>query len=86
MKTTDIHGEPILVPMTEEDYEAQKDRLNVARREKTKPEEKAKQETARPAVKIQQPTRTAADAEAQRARIKAAMDRYSGKSTALKNR
>lgn len=80
LKTTDIHGEPILVPMTEEDYEAQKDRLTVARREKTKPE------TARPAVKIQQPTRTAADAEAQRARIKAAMDRYSGKSTTLKNR
>lgn len=86
LKTTDIHGEPILVPMTEEDYEAQKDRLTVARREKTKPEKKAKQETARPAVKIQQPTRTAADATAQRARIKAAMDRYSGKSTALKNR
>lgn len=86
LKTTDIHGEPILVPMTEEDYEAQKDRLTVARREKTKPETKAKQETARPAVKIQQPTRTAADAEAQRARIKAAMDRYSGKSTTPKNR
>lgn len=86
LKTTDIHGEPILVPMTEEDYEAQKDRLTVARREKTKPEKKAKQETARPAVKIQQPTRTAADAEAQRARIKAAMDRYSGKNTTLKNR
>lgn len=86
LKTTDIHGEPILVPMTEEDYEAQKDRLAVARREKTKPEKKAKQETARPAVKIQQPTRTAADATAQRARIKAAMDRYSGKSTTLKNR
>lgn len=80
LKTTDIHGEPILVPMTEEDYEAQKDRLTVARREKTKPE------TARPAVKIQQPTHTAADATAQRARIKAAMDRYSGKSTTLKNR
>lgn len=86
LKTTDIHGEPILVPMTEEDYEAEKDRLTVARREKTKPEKKAKQETARPAVKIQQPTRTAADAEAQRARIKAAMDRYSGKSTTVKNR
>ena len=86
LKTTDIHGEPILVPMTEEDNEAQKDRLTVARREKTKPEKKAKQETARPAVKIQQPTRTAADATAQRARIKAAMDRYSGKSTVLKNR
>lgn len=86
LKTTDIHGEPILVPMTEEDYEAQKDRLTVARREKTKPEKKAKRETARPAVKIQQPARTAADAEAQRARIKAAMDRYSGKSTTLKNR
>lgn len=86
LKTTDIHGEPILVPMTEEDYEAEKDRLTVARREKTKPEKKAKQETAQPAVKIQQPTRTAADAEAQRARIKAAMDRYSGKSTTLKNR
>lgn len=86
LKTTDIHGEPILVPMTEEDYEAEKDRLTVARREKTKPEKKAKQETARPAVKIQQPTRTAADAEAQRARIKAAMDRYSGKSTTSKNR
>lgn len=86
LKTTDIHGEPILVPMTEEDYEAQKDRLTVARREKTKPEKKAKQETARPAVKIQKPTRTATDATAQRARIKAAMDRYSGKSTTLKNR
>lgn len=86
LKTTDIHGEPILVPMTEEDYEAQKNRLTVARREKTKPEKKTKQETARPAVKIQQPTRTAADATAQRARIKAAMDRYSGKSTTLKNR
>lgn len=86
LKTTDIHGEPILVPMTEEDYEAQKDRLAVVDREKAKPEKKAKQETARPAVKIQQPTRTAADAEAQRARIKAAMDRYSGKSTNLKNR
>lgn len=86
LKTTDIHGEPILVPMIEEDYEAQKDRLTVARREKTKPEKKAKQETAQPAVKIQQPTRTAADAEAKRARIKAAMDRYSGKSTTLKNR
>ncbi len=86
LKTTDIHGEPILVPMTEEDYEAQKDRLTVARREKTKPEKKAKQETARPVVKIQQPTRTAADAEAQRARIKAAMDRYSGKSTTSTSR
>lgn len=86
LKTTDIHGEPILVPMTEEDYEAQKDRLTVARREKTKPEKKAKQETARPAVEIQQPTRTAADATAQRARIKAAMDRYSGKSTTSTNR
>lgn len=86
LKTTDIHGEPILVPMTEEDYEAEKDRLTVARREKTKPEKKAKQETARPAVKIQQPTRTAAEAEAQRARIKAAMDRYSGKSTTSTNR
>lgn len=86
LKTTDIHGEPILVPMTEEDYEAEKDRLTVARREKTKPEKKAKQETARPVVKIQQPTRTAAEAEAQRARIKAAMDRYSGKSTTSTNR
>lgn len=86
LKTTDIHGEPILVPMTEEDYEAQKDRLTVARREKTKPEKKAKQETAQPAVKIQQPTRTAADAEAQKARIKAAMDRYSGKSTTSTSR
>lgn len=86
LKTTDIHGEPILVPMTEEDYEAQKDRLTVARREKTKPETKAKQETAQPAVKIQQPTRTAAEAEAQRARIKAAMDRYSGKSTTATSR
>lgn len=86
LKTTDIHGEPILVPMTEEDYEAEKDRLTVARREKTKPEKKAKQETARPAVKIQQPTRTAADATAQRARIKAAMDRYSGKSTTVTSR
>lgn len=81
LKTTDIHGEPILVPMTEEDYEAQKDRLTVARREKTKPEKKAKQETTRPVVKRPEPTRTAADAQAQRARIKAAMDRYSGKST-----
>jgi len=86
LKTTDIHGEPILVPMTEEDYEAQKDRLTVARREKTKPEEKAKQETARPVMKRPEPTRTAAEATAQRARIKAAMDRYSGKSTTLKNR
>lgn len=86
LKTTDIHGEPILVPMTEEDYEAQKDRLTVARREKTKPEKKAKQETARPVMKRPEPTRTAAEAEAQRARIKAAMDRYSGKSTTLKNR
>lgn len=86
LKTTDIHGEPILVPMTEEDYEAQKDRLTVARREKTKPEKKAKQETARPVMNHPEPTRTAAEAEAQRARIKAAMDRYSGKSTTLKNR
>lgn len=86
LKTTDIHGEPILVPMTEEDYEAQKDRLTVARREKTKPEKKSKQETARPVMKRPEPTRTAADATAQRARIKAAMDRYSGKSTTLKNR
>lgn len=86
LKTTDIHGEPILVPMTEEDYEAQKDRLTVARREKTKLEKKAKQETARPVVQIQRPTRTAADAEAQRARIKAAMDRYSGKSTTATSR
>lgn len=86
LKTTDIHGEPILVPMTEEDYEAQKDRLTVARREKTKPEKKAKQETARPVVKRPEPTRTAADAQAQRARIKAAMDRYSGKSTTSTSR
>lgn len=86
LKTTDIHGEPILVPMTEEDYEAQKDRLTVARREKTKPEKKAKQETARPVMKRPEPIRTAAEAEAQRARIKAAMDRYSGKNTTLKNR
>lgn len=86
LKTTDIHGEPILVPMTEEDYEAQKDHLEVIDREQAKPEKKAKQETARPAVKIQQPTRTAADATAQRARIKAAMDRYSGKSTTSTSR
>lgn len=86
LKTTDIHGEPILVPMTEEDYEAEKDRLTVARREKTKPEKKAKQETARPVMKRPEPIRTAAEAEAQRARIKAAMDRYSGKNTVLKNR
>lgn len=86
LKTTDIHGEPILVPMTEEDYEAQKDRLTVARREKTKPEEKAKQETARPVMKRPEPTSTAAEAEAQRARIKAAMDRYSGKSTTSTSR
>lgn len=86
LKTTDIHGEPILVPMTEEDYEAQKDRLTVARRERTKPEKKAKQETARPVMKRPVPTRTAADAEAQRARIKAAMDRYSGKSTTSTSR
>lgn len=88
LKTTDIHGEPILVPMTEEDYEAQKDRLTVARREKPKVEKKAKatQDTAEPPIRMQQPTRTAADAEAQRARIKAAMDRYSGKSTTPKNR
>ena len=86
LKTTDIHGEPILVPMTEEDYEAQKDRLTVARREKTKPEKKAKQETARPVMKRLEPIRTAAEAEAQRARIKAAMDRYSGKSTTSTSR
>lgn len=86
LKTTDIHGEPILVPMTEEDYEAQKDRLAVARREKTKPEKKAKQETARPVMKRLEPIRTAAEAEAQRARIKAAMDRYSGKSTTSTSR
>lgn len=86
LKTTDIHGEPILVPMTEEDYEAQKDRLTVARREKTKPETKAKQETARPVMKRPEPTRTAAEAEAQRARIKAAMDKYSGKSTTSTSR
>lgn len=66
LKTTDIHGEPILVPMTEEDYEAQKDRLTVARREKTKPEKKAKQETVQPAAKIQQSTRAADEAEAQK--------------------
>lgn len=86
LKTTDIHGEPILVPMTEEDYEAQKDRLDVVDRKQAKPEKKAKQETARSVMKRPVPTRTAADAEAQRARIKAAMDRYSGKSTTLKNR
>ncbi|MDY4958316.1 MAG: hypothetical protein SO089_07025, partial [Dialister sp.] len=86
LKTTDIHGEPILVPMTEEDYEAEKDRLTVARREKAKPEKKAKQETARLVMKRLESICTAAEAEAQRARIKAAMDRYSGKSTALKNR
>lgn len=84
LKTTDIHGEPILVPMTEEDYEAQKDRLAVVDREKAKPEKKAKQETARPVMKRPEPTRTAA--EAQRARIKAAMDRYSGKSTTSTSR
>ena len=86
LKTTDIHGEPILVPMTEDDYEAQKDRLAVVDREKAKPEKKAKQETARPVMKRPEPTRTAAEAEAQRARIKAAMDRYSGKSTTSTSR
>lgn len=88
LKTTDIHGEPILVPMTEEDYEAQKDRLTVARREKPKVEKKAKatQDTAEPPIRVQKPTRTAADATAQRARIKAAMDRYSGKSTTSTSR
>lgn len=86
LKTTDIHGEPILVPMTEEDYEAQKDRLAVVDRKQAKPEKKAKQETARPVMKSPVPTRTAADAEAQRARIKAAMDRYSGKSTTSTSR
>lgn len=88
LKTTDIHGEPILVPMTEEDYEAQKDRLTVARREKPKVEKKAKatQDTAEPPIRVQKPTRTAQDAEAQRARIKAAMDRYSGKNTTSTSR
>ena len=86
LKTTDIHGEPILVPMTEDDYEAQKDRLAVVDREKAKPEKKAKQETALPVMKRPEPTRTAAEAEAQRARIKAAMDRYSGKSTTSTSR
>lgn len=86
LKTTDIHGEPILVPMTEDDYEAQKDRLAVVDREPAKPEKKAKQETTRPVMKSVEPTRTAADAEAQRARIKKAMDRYSGKSTTSTNR
>ena len=86
LKTTDIHGEPILVPMTEDDYEAQKDRLAVVDREKAKPEKKAKQETALPVMKRPEPTRTAAEAEAQRARIKAAMDRYSGKSTTATSR
>lgn len=88
LKSTDIHGEPILVPMTEDDYEAQKDRLTVARREKPKVEKKAKatQDTAEPPIRVQKPTRTAADAEAQRARIKAAMDRYSGKSTTSTSR
>ena len=88
LKTTDIHGEPILVPMTEEDYEAQKDRLTVARREKPKVEKKAKatQDTAESPIRVQKPTRTAADAEAQRARIKAAMDRYSGKNTTSTSR
>lgn len=88
LKTTDIHGEPILVPMTEEDYEEQKDRLAVARREKPKVEKKAKatQDTAEPPIRVQKPTRTAQDAEAQRARIKAAMDRYSGKSTTSTSR
>ena len=88
LKTTDIHGEPILVPMTEEDYEAQKDRLTVARREKPKVEKKAKatQDTAEPPIRVQKPTRTAQDAEAQRSRIKAAMDRYSGKSTTSTSR
>lgn len=86
LKTTDIHGEPILVPMTEEDYEAQKDRLDVVDRKQAKPEKKAKQETARSVMKRPVPTRTAADAEAQRARIKAAMDRYSGKSTTSTSR
>ncbi len=94
LKIKGDNGEDILVPMTQEDYEHRKDELQVAdtgkKVEKSKPKEKkvkvsAKDKKQAPsekeiAVQIKKKLTNASstDAEAQRARIKAAMDRYSG--------
>lgn len=95
LKTKGIHGEDLLIPMTQEDYERQKDNLQVAGTQsepKTQKAKKAKKKVEKQKkdqeddsdaevipVKVKKSIRpTAEEAEAQRARIKAAMDRYSG--------
>ena len=95
LKTKGIHGEDLLIPMTQEDYERQKDNLQVAgtqseskpgkvKKAKKKVEKQKKDQEEDPdaeviPIKVKKSIRpTAEEAEAQRARIKAAMDRYSG--------
>lgn len=95
LKTKGNNGEDLFIPMTQEDYERQKDNLQVAGKEseakpkkvkktkaKAEKQEKAPEEDAEAEaipIKLKKSIRpTAEEAEAQRARIKAAMDRYSG--------
>ena len=89
LKIKGDNGEDILVPMTQEDYENRKDELQIADTEKKvttpkkkKPLKKNAKEPSQKEIAVQIKKKltqaSATDAEAQRARIKAAMDRYSG--------
>lgn len=95
LKVQGDHGEDLFIPMTQEDYERQKEHLQVAGKESEaqKPKAKKSKKKAEKQKSVQEeeanaeeiPVRvkksilpTAEEAEAQRARIKAAMDRYSG--------
>lgn len=91
LKVKGDHGKDILVPMSKEDYENRKEELQVVApeqeqlaKDKKEKQVKEKDKTASQqeiAVEIKKKLTAASssDAEAQRERIKAAMDRYSGR-------
>lgn len=88
LKMTDDRGEEILVPMTQEDYERRKHELQevqevpVDHKKKEKKQKQVKQEDRQDVqeipVQVKRFQPTPSEAEAQRARIRAAMDKYSG--------
>lgn len=80
LRTTDEKGETVYVPMTEEDYAKQKDKLQVIGVEKTPVPEGAEKVPVVKRAKVERPIdTTAADKEKKdiRERVKAVMDGYS---------
>ena len=79
LRTTDEKGETVYVPMTEEDYAKQKDKLQVVGVEKTPVPEGAEKVPVVKRAKVERPIdTTAADKEKKdiRERVKAVMDGY----------